>query len=106
MAAYYVDVGPYDLADDGVKDAAPMMAAYVSGDLDDEGGSQKVTVVDQMMCQYWGQWKQWRRSLELSKALSRKANPTASESGLVVVVVVVVVAETRERKRERGEWQR
>ena len=52
MAAYYVDVGPYDLADDAMKDAAPMMAAYVSSDLGDEGGSQDVTVVDQTMCQY------------------------------------------------------
>lgn len=75
------DVGePYDLLDDGVKDATLMMAANVSDDLSDEGGKQKVTVVDLMMYQRSGQLMLW--SLELSKALSRKACPTVSESVL------------------------
>ena len=52
----YVDVGEsYDLLGDVVTDATLMMAASESDDLNDEGGKQKVTVVDLMMYQHWGQ---------------------------------------------------
>lgn len=52
----YVDAEEsYDLLGDVVTDATLMMAASESDDLNDEGGKQKVTVVDLMMYQHLGQ---------------------------------------------------